>query len=338
MVYKYSLYTTAFPLRRKADVPTVLEPWLLARGGAQGHCGHRLYSNRGGEFASTRLEAFCQGEGIIQSYTLLDSPQLSGVAKRRIGFVMEVSYTSMYHAGAPQFLWPQAARYATHQLNLWPSDARPRVTLVFLWTGSRGVATDYHVWGFLAHVRAPGTNKLSAPTHAYVFLGFPLDAYGWAFYDLVTHQFFASHDVTLDVSPPPPPPSHPTLSRVSHVTPPPQHPVPIVSVAADGEGTGTTGAGGASSKAAGGVVVEAPTVEDTAASSRWPRPASLPGFLSVPQFPPRSSLRPLASEPGGVPVGGTGGTERVVGGGCGSGVLEPEVLALRHLHCEIYIS
>ncbi|CAI7728667.1 unnamed protein product [Closterium sp. NIES-53] len=259
MVYKYSLYTTAFPLRRKADVPTVLEPWLLARGGAQGHCGHRLYSNRGGEFASTRLEAFCQGEGIIQSYTLLDSPQLSGVAKRRIGFVMEVSYTSMYHAG------------------------------------SRGVATDYHVWGFLAHVRAPGTNKLSAPTHAYVFLGFPLDAYGWAFYDLVTHQFFASHDVTLD------------------------HPVPIVSVAADGEGTGTTGAGGASSKAAGGVVVEAPTVEDTAASSRWPRPASLPGFLSVPQFPPRSSLRPLASEPGGVPVGGTGGTERVVGGGCGSG-------------------
>ncbi|CAI7891210.1 unnamed protein product [Closterium sp. NIES-54] len=48
---------------------------------------------------------------------------------------MEVARTSMYHAGAPQFLWPQAVRYTVHQLNLWPSDARPRVTPVSLWTG-----------------------------------------------------------------------------------------------------------------------------------------------------------------------------------------------------------
>ncbi|CAI7815282.1 unnamed protein product [Closterium sp. NIES-54] len=33
VVDDYSRYTTVFPLRRKADVPTVLEPWLLARGG-----------------------------------------------------------------------------------------------------------------------------------------------------------------------------------------------------------------------------------------------------------------------------------------------------------------
>ncbi|CAI7930933.1 unnamed protein product [Closterium sp. NIES-54] len=34
MVDDYSRYTTVFPLRRKADVPTILEPWLLATGGA----------------------------------------------------------------------------------------------------------------------------------------------------------------------------------------------------------------------------------------------------------------------------------------------------------------
>ncbi|CAI7798003.1 unnamed protein product [Closterium sp. NIES-54] len=39
---------------------------------------------------------------------------------------MEVSQTSMCHVGAPLFLWPQAVRYAAHQLNLWPSDAQPR--------------------------------------------------------------------------------------------------------------------------------------------------------------------------------------------------------------------
>ncbi|CAI7867948.1 unnamed protein product [Closterium sp. NIES-54] len=34
------------------------------------------------------------------------------------------------------------------------------VTPVSLWRGSLGVAADYRVWGFLAHVRAPGANKL----------------------------------------------------------------------------------------------------------------------------------------------------------------------------------
>ncbi|CAI7896939.1 unnamed protein product [Closterium sp. NIES-54] len=142
VVDDYSRYTMVFPLRRKADVPTVLETWLLARGGARGLCGLRLHSDRGDEFSSTRLETFNQGRGIIQSYTLPDSPQQNGVAERRIGLVMEVAQTSMCHAGAPQFLWPQAVRYDAHQLNLWPRDARPRVTPIFLWTGFPGVAAD----------------------------------------------------------------------------------------------------------------------------------------------------------------------------------------------------
>ncbi|CAI7790861.1 unnamed protein product [Closterium sp. NIES-53] len=154
----------------------------------------------------------------------------------------------MCHASAPQFLRPQAVRYAGHQLKLWPSDARPRVTPVSLRTGSPGVAADYRVWGSLAHVCAIGANKLSPRTHACVFLGFPLDTSGWQFYDPVTCQFFSSQDVTFDESvsyyrshphrgseafspplfltlePPPvapvaPPPSRPAPSGVSHVTP-----------------------------------------------------------------------------------------------------------------------
>ncbi|CAI7795100.1 unnamed protein product [Closterium sp. NIES-54] len=163
---------------------------------------------------------------------------------------MEFARTSMCHAGAPQFLWPQAVCYAAHQLNLWPSDAWPWVTPIFLWTGR-------------------------------------------VFYDPVTHQFFASQDVTFDESasyyrsrphrgseafPPPlfltleppqvapvaPPPSIPTPSSVLHVTPqssPPQRPVPVVSggaggAVAEGEGTRAVGARRASSGGAGGVRVE----------------------------------------------------------------------------------
>ncbi|CAI7875829.1 unnamed protein product [Closterium sp. NIES-53] len=184
VVDDYSRYTTVFPLRRKADVPTALEPWLLARGGVQGLCGLRLHSDSGGDFSSTRLP-------------------------------------------------PQSPRY-------------------------------------------------------------------------------------------PPPPSCPAPSRVSHVTPKsstPQCPVLVMfggagGAVAEGEGAGAAGSGGDGSGGAGGVGVEITPVEDTAASTRRPRPTSPPGFSSVPHLPPRSSLRPVAAEPGGGPAGGPRG---VGGGGAGSG-------------------
>ncbi|CAI7790694.1 unnamed protein product [Closterium sp. NIES-54] len=231
VVDDYSRYTKVFPLRQKADVPTVLEPWLLGKGGVQGLCGLHLYSDRG-------------------------------------------------------------VRYAAHQLNVWPTDAWPRVTPIFLWTG-------------------------------------------WVFYDPVTHQFFASHDVTFDESVSyyrsrphqAPPPSRPAPSGVSHVTPqssPPQRLVSVVSggaggVVAEGEGTGAAGARRASSGGAEGVRVENTPEEDTAVSTQRPRPASPPRFPSVPQFPPSSPPRPVTAEPGGVPVGGTGVPGGLVDGGSGSG-------------------
>ncbi|CAI7815069.1 unnamed protein product [Closterium sp. NIES-54] len=238
---------------------------------------------------------------------------------------MEVARTSMCHASAPQFLWPQAVRYTAHQLNLWPSDARPRMTPVSLRTGSWGVAADYRVYGSLAHVRAPGANKLSPRTRACIFLGFPLDTSGWQFYDQVTCQFFSSQDVTFDKSP------HPLrvlprqcVARHSAVVPPPQCPVPVVSGGAGGavaesEGTQAIGARGADFGGAGGVREEATPEEDTAVSTQRPHPASPPGFPSVPQFPPRSPPRLVAAEPWGILAGGTGVPGGVVGGGSGSG-------------------
>ncbi|CAI7892112.1 unnamed protein product [Closterium sp. NIES-54] len=74
------------------------------------------------EFSSDLLRDFCHWEGILQSFTLPDSPQQNGIAEHRIDLVMEVARTSMIHAAAPHLLWPFAIWYAAHQLNLWPRD------------------------------------------------------------------------------------------------------------------------------------------------------------------------------------------------------------------------
>ncbi|CAI7874600.1 unnamed protein product, partial [Closterium sp. NIES-53] len=132
VVDDYSRYTTVFPLRSKGDVTEVLINWIrAARLQLRESFGSdfsvlRLHSDRGGEFSSARLGAFCRAQGIRQTFTLPASPQKNGIAERRIGMVMDVARTSMIHAAAPHFLWPFAVQYAAHQLNLQPRVSLPR--------------------------------------------------------------------------------------------------------------------------------------------------------------------------------------------------------------------
>ncbi|CAI7791811.1 unnamed protein product [Closterium sp. NIES-53] len=162
----------------------------------------RLHSERGGEFLSDLLQNFCRGEGILQSFTLLASPQQNGIAERRIGLVMEVARTSMIHAVAPHFLWPFANRYAAHQLNLWPRVSLPKTSPTLGWMGKVGDASVFRVWGSRVFVRDTSADKLSSRAVPYVFLGFSPDAPGWQFYHPTSRRVLPSQDDTFDESVP----------------------------------------------------------------------------------------------------------------------------------------
>ncbi|CAI7864397.1 unnamed protein product [Closterium sp. NIES-53] len=208
----------------------------------------RLHSDRGGEFSSNLLRDFCHGEGILQLFTLPDSPQQNGIAKCRIGLVMEVARTSMIHAAAPHFLWLFAVQYAAHQLNLWPRVSLLETLPTLRWTGKVGDASVFRVWGSRAFVRDMSADKLFARAIPYVFLGFVLDVPGWQFYHPTSRGVLPSQDVMFDESvpfyrlfpyrsaplPSPPlflapgpppvdplPPQGPAPSGVSQVDPPP---------------------------------------------------------------------------------------------------------------------
>ncbi|CAI7851027.1 unnamed protein product [Closterium sp. NIES-54] len=188
VVDDYSRYTTVFPLRRKGEVPEVLIDWIRgARRQLSESFGSdlpvlRLHSNRGGEFSSDLLRAFCHSGGIRQTFTLPASPQQNGIAEHRIGMVMEVARTSMIHAAAPHFLWPFAVQYAAHQINLQPPVSLPETTPTLRWMGKVGDASAFRVWGSRAFVRDTSADKLSSHAVPCVFLGFPPDAPGWQFY------------------------------------------------------------------------------------------------------------------------------------------------------------
>ncbi|CAI7863235.1 unnamed protein product, partial [Closterium sp. NIES-53] len=153
VVDDYSRYTTVFPLRSK---------------------------DRGGEFSSDLLRAFCRAEGIRQTFTLLASPQQNGIAERCIGM------------------------YAAHQIKLQPRVSLLETTPTIL-CGGRGrlamrLCSVFCVWGSRAFVRDTSADKLSSRAVPCVFLGFPPDAPGWLFYHPTSRRVLSSQDVTFDES------------------------------------------------------------------------------------------------------------------------------------------
>ncbi|CAI7927421.1 unnamed protein product [Closterium sp. NIES-54] len=234
-----------------------------------------LHSDRGGEISSDLLRGLCPREGILQSFTLLASPQQNGVAELRIGFVMEVARTFMIHAAAPHFLWPFAVRYVAHQLNLWPRVSLPETLPTLRWTRKVGDASVFRVWGSRAFVRDTSVDKLSARAIPCVFLGFPPYVPGWQFYHPTLRRVLPSQDITFGESvpfyrlfpyrsaplPPPPlflasgsppvdplPPQGPAPSSVSQVDPLPlAEPVEVTvdSGVARGTASGGAASGGA---------------------------------------------------------------------------------------------
>ncbi|CAI7852284.1 unnamed protein product [Closterium sp. NIES-53] len=292
VVDDYSHYTTVFPLRSKGDVTEVLIDWIRA---ARLHLREsfgsafpvlRLHSDRGGEFSSARLGAFCRAQGIRQTFSLPASPQQNGIAERRIGMVMDVAQTSP----------------------------------TLRWTGKVGDASAFRVWGSWAFLRDLSADKLSPRVVPCVFLGFPPDAPGWQFYHPTSRRVLSSQDVTFDESvpyyrlfpyrtaplPPPPlflapgpppveplPPLGPAPSGVSPVDAVEPVEVAIDSSAARGAEPAGAGSGGAEPGGAEPVGAEPGGAEPRGTESGGAEPGG---------------AEPGGAEPGGVEPGGAGST------------------------------
>ncbi|CAI7894878.1 unnamed protein product [Closterium sp. NIES-53] len=292
----------------------------------------RLHSDRGDEFSSDLLWDFCHGEGILQSFTLPDSPQRNKIVERRIGLVMEVARTSMIHAVAPHFLWPFAVWYAAHQLNLWPRVSLPETSPTLRWTGEVGDASVFRVWGSRAFVRDGSADKLSAHAIPCVFLGFVPDAPGWHSAPPPPPPLFLAPD-------PPPvdplPPKGPAPSGVSQVDPLPG--TARVEVAfGSGAASGGVASGGVEPGGAGSGGVEPGGAESKGAESGGAEsrgtsssggPAGASSRLSPQQLREwlvwHACLRSGATGVGGAGDAGAGGAGVTAGAGGSGGSAAP---------------
>ncbi|CAI7830046.1 unnamed protein product [Closterium sp. NIES-54] len=355
VVDDYSRYTTVFPLRSKGDVTEVLIDWIraarlqLRRSFGSDFPVLRLHTDRGGEFSSGLLRAYCCARGIRQTFTLTDSPQQNGIAERRIGMVMDVARTSMMHAAAPHFLWPFAVRYAAHQINLQPRVSMPETSPTLLWTGKVGDASVFRVWGSRAFVRDLSADKLSPRAIPCVFLGFPPDAPGWQFYHPTSRRVMSSQDVTFDESVPyyrlfpyctpslPPPPLFLVPGPPSVDPLPPQGPAPSgvsqvdavepVEVAGDSGASEGTEPGGANSGGAKRVGALPGGAEPEGTTTRGAEPEGAESGGAEPRGAEPGGATPGVAEPGGSEPEGAGPAGTVPGGSQGASSLREPLSA-----------
>ncbi|CAI7875194.1 unnamed protein product [Closterium sp. NIES-54] len=346
-----SRYTTVFPLRSKGEVPEVLIDWIRgARCQLSESFGSdlpvlRLHSDRGGEFSSDLVRAFCRAEGIHQTFTLPASPQTNGIAECRIGMVMDVARTSMIHAAAPHFQWPFAVQYAAHQINLQPRVSLPETTPTLRWTGKVGDASAFRVWGSRAFVHDTTADKLSSRAVPCVFIGFPPDAPGWQFYHPTSRRVLSSQDVMFDESvsyyrlfpyrtaslPPRPlflapgtppvdplPPQGPAPSGVSQVDPAEPVDVAVDSGAARGAEPAGAGTGGAGTRGAERERVEPGGAESGGAEFGRPEPGGAePGHVEL-EGTASGGAEPVRAESGGA-LGAAGAAGGAAGAGAAGG-------------------
>ncbi|CAI7816210.1 unnamed protein product, partial [Closterium sp. NIES-53] len=325
VVDDYSRYTTVFPLRSKGEVTAVLIDWIrAARFRLRESFGSdfpvlRLHSDRGGEFSSALLGAFCRAQGIRQTFTLQASPQQNGIAERRIGMVMDVARTSMIHAAAPHFLWPFAVQYAAHQLNLQPRVSLPETSPTLLWTGKVGDASAFRVWGCRAFVRDLSADKLS-PRATPCDITFDESV---PYYHLFPYRTAPLPPPPLFLAPGPPlvdplPPQGLAPSGVSQVDAVEPVEVAVDSGAATGAEPAGAGSGGAESRGA-----ETGGAETGGAETGGAEPGGDETGGAEP-----GGAEPGGTEPGGAEPGGAG-FARVASRGASS---KREVLSPQELH------
>ncbi|CAI7853897.1 unnamed protein product, partial [Closterium sp. NIES-53] len=272
----------------------------------------RLHSDRGGEFSSALLGAFCRAQGIRQTFTLPASPQQNGIAERRIGMVIDVARTSMIHAAAPHFLWPFADQYATHQLNLQPRVSLPETSPTLLWTGKVGDASAFWVWRSQAYIRDLSADKLcprAVPCDVTFNESVP-------YYRLFPYRTASLPPPPLFLAPGPPPvdplpPQGPAPSGVSQVDAVEPVEVAVDSSAATGAepagaGSGGAGSGGAETKGAepggAGTWGAEPGGAESGGAETW---GAEPGGAATGGTEP-GGAEPGGTEPRGAEPGGAG--------------------------------
>ena len=196
----YSRKVWVYLMKRKSEVLDAFLKWKKMVETQTGRKVKRLRSDNGTEYKNDPFLQVCQDEGIVRHFTVRDTPQQNGVAKRMNRTILEKVRCMLSNAGLGKEFWAEAVTYACHLINRLPSAAINGKTPMEMWTGKP--ATDYdslHVFGSTAYYHVK-ESKLDPRAKKALFMGITGGVKGYRLWCPDTRKIVFSRDVTFDES------------------------------------------------------------------------------------------------------------------------------------------
>ena len=139
-----------------------------------GNCIKVACSDQGGEFLSDDLTWHQDMRGTKHEFTVHDSPQKNGVAKR--------VWAPLLALGLPRFLWENVMKHATWLQNHTPAHAIDGKTLYEMQHKKKPHLAGIQEFGVAAYVKDLKAGKLDAHAKVGQFVGYDLESKGYWIY------------------------------------------------------------------------------------------------------------------------------------------------------------
>ncbi|GJX21725.1 retrovirus-related pol polyprotein from transposon TNT 1-94 [Tanacetum coccineum] len=200
IVDDYSRYTWVYFLRSKDETPEIIKKFI-----AQAQLNYeakvcKIRTDNGIEFKNTSLKAHYEKLGIMQQFSIAQTPQQNGVVERRNCTLVEAARTMLIFSGLPEFLWAEAVATTCFTQNRSNIHTQYNKTPYELLRGRKLNIAYFHVFGSLCYPTndRDDLGKMKPKADIGVFIGYSKTSTGFRIYNRQTKMIMETIHVKFD--------------------------------------------------------------------------------------------------------------------------------------------
>jgi transposase InsO family protein len=125
VVDQYSSFKFVRFLKTKSDAFKEFEKLALLVENLQDHSIKEVVSDQGGEFVNKQFDVFALRKGILQFFSLAETPELNGFAECANCTILDKACCLLLTSSLPKTYWAEAVNTATFISNMLATPSRP---------------------------------------------------------------------------------------------------------------------------------------------------------------------------------------------------------------------
>lgn len=188
-------FTQVYLLAHKSELLEVFRQYVAEVESKWNLKVHSLRSDRGGEYSSNQLIAWCKTKGIVRDLAPAKTPELNGTAERVNRTIVEKIRAMLISSGVDKNLWGECCYVSVFLANRSPHKNHEK-TPYENWHGRPPSMKRLQIFGSRAFVKKLGhLKKLEDRSEEFIFVGYTNNSY--RLFDKNNRRIVLSRDVTF---------------------------------------------------------------------------------------------------------------------------------------------